>query len=146
MDRLKLIALDDEDLDVISAHMQDSVFRTGDLEFTAVDKHFAMMGNRFVWEKASGIFKRSFERRRTVLHFKQVTGVQTRGIDRSRPDDILSLLAVQFLPGDAPGGKIELIFAAEGSIILNVACIEAQLTDIGGVWETKRRPKHPLSN
>ena len=68
MELLKLIALDKEDLSIVSAYMQDAVFKSGDLDYRAKEKRFLLVGNRFVWEDAQGRRKRSFERRRTALH------------------------------------------------------------------------------
>lgn len=145
MDRLKLIGLDEADLDVISAHMQDAVFKVGDIDYLKRNRQFVLSGNRFVWEKAGTGRARSFERRRTVLHFGRVGRVRTIGIDRRRADDVLSLLSIRFDPDPVPpSGEIELIFAGDASIVLDVECIEAQLADQGGAWETRFRPKHPL--
>src|SRR5690606_42097555 len=44
---LKLIALDEEDLAVLSAHLQDAVVRVGDILYEAPVKRFAMVVNRF---------------------------------------------------------------------------------------------------
>lgn len=146
-ERLKLIGLDAEDLDVISAHMQDAVFRVGELEFRPRQRQFVMAGNRFVWEKAEGRRRKSFERRRSIIHFDRVMAARTVGIDRRRADDVLSLLSIRYEPGtNPPEGDIELIFAGGASILLDVECVEAQLADQGGAWETRRRPKHPLAD
>jgi hypothetical protein len=146
MDHLKLIGLDEADLDVISAHMQDAVFKVGDIDYSPRHRQFVLTGNRFVWEAADKR-RKSFERRRSVLHFARVDRVRTAGIDRTRPDDVLSLLSIRFEPDPTPpSGEIELIFAGDASIVLDVECIEMQLADQGGAWETRFRPKHPLSD
>ncbi|GGA87874.1 hypothetical protein GCM10011491_14530 [Brucella endophytica] len=144
MEMLKLVALDDQDLQIISAHLQDAVLKVGDLEYLPQEKCFVAAGNRFVWERAaSGLFgKRTFERRRSVLHFGCVTAVKVSGIDRSRKDDVLSLLAVRFLPGEAPEGVVELTFSGNAAIRLDVECVEAKLTDLGPAWETRAKPEH----
>lgn len=146
-ERLKLIGLDTEDLDVVSAHMQDAVFKVGDLLYHPREHQFVLTGNRFVWETAGGRRKQSFERRRCVLHFDRVTAVRTLGIDRARKDDVLSLLSIRYEAGQTPPeGDVELIFAGDVSIVLDVECVEVQLADQGGAWETRFRPKHPLSD
>ncbi len=143
-ERLRLVGLDAEDLEVISAHVQDAVFRVGDLEYVPRRRQFLLVGNRFVWEQAGGIRRKSYERRRSVLHFGRVGAVRTLGIDRSRPDDVLSLLSLRYEPGTTPpAGEIELIFAGAASILLDVECIEVQLADQAGAWETRFRPRHP---
>lgn len=140
---LKLMALDEDDLKVISACCQDAVLRVADMEFLNSENRFVLTLNRFVWEaQESGKQNQSFERRKTVLHFERVENVQIMGINRRESDMVLSLLAVQFEPGEAPGGKIELVFAGDGAIKLNVECIEAQLADMEAAWETSSIPKH----
>jgi hypothetical protein len=140
---LKLLALDEEDLNVVSAHLQDAVFKAGDLDYSPQTKQFIVAMNRFCWEEAEDKAK-SFERRRTALAFKQVKSVRSIGFDRKASDKVLSLLAVVFdKNGDGPDGFIELMLAEGASILLNVDCIEVQLADTGAAWETTMRPRHP---
>jgi hypothetical protein len=146
MTSVRLMALDSEDLDVLAAHMQDAVLKEGDLQYDTKARQFALVANRFVWEEAEGRRQRSFERRRAAMHFDRVLSVRSRGIRRNDPEQVLSLLTVQFLAEegmDAPSGVIELIFAEDVSVRLEVECIEVQLADLGPAWETRRRPKHP---
>jgi len=145
MSQLKLMALDNEDLLVISAAMQDAVMKIDDLDYSPADHHFSLMVNRFVWEKKAGRMNKTYERRRCHLVFKRVENVKFRGIDRQGKTDILSLLAIQFRQtGDGPGGDIELIMSADCGILLSVECIEMQLADMGGAWQTPFKPHHVM--
>lgn len=111
MELLKLMALDKEDLSVVSAFMQDAVFKTADLDYHAGEMRFVLVGNRFVWEETGGKRKKGFERRRTALHFNRVGNVRSKGFKRTGGDNVLSLLAVNFVPGkQEPSGLVELIF------------------------------------
>lgn len=140
---LKLVAMDAEDLAIVSACCQDGVLKVSDLEYLGRDKRFLLSLNRFVWEDADGKkSKKNFERRRTVLHFERVNRVQLMGVDRSQLDMVLSLLAITFSEGEAPGGVIELVFAGDGAIKLEVECIEAQMSDLSAAWEAKSQPTH----
>lgn len=140
---LKLLALDDEDLAVVSAHIQDAVFKCGDLHYWPSKRQFAVAANRFAWEETEK-GSQPFERRRAALVFKQVKGVKSAGFDRTNEESVQSLLAVTFeKDGDGPEGSIELVLAGGGSILLDVECIEVQLADTGGAWETKLKPRHP---
>ncbi|MBX5159421.1 MULTISPECIES: DUF2948 family protein [unclassified Rhizobium] len=142
MTDLKLVALDDEDLAIISAHMQDSVFKVGDIDWSPRDAQFALAVNRFVWEGAERK-RKGFERRRAALVFKRVLAVRSLGIDRGKRDEVLSLLALRFdKKGDGPEGTIELSLSGTASIALDVECIEVQLADIGGAWEASSKPRH----
>jgi hypothetical protein len=143
---LKLMALDEDDLAVIAAHMQDAVFKVAEIEHDGPRRQFRVIANRFVWEKASRGWRKSFERRLSSLHFNRVLSVRSRGFDRSDRNRVLDLLTVQFFPDGqegSPGGEIELICAGDASILLSVECIEAQLADLGPAWETPNRPRHP---
>ena len=143
MSELKLLALDTEDLDVVSAHMQDSVLKIGDLSWSPSDRTFSLAANRFDWEAAKGK-RKGFERHRAALVFKRVSTVRSVGFDRSRKDEVLSLLAVRFAQaGEGPEGTIELVLSGQATIALDVECIEVALADIGGAWETASKPRHP---
>lgn len=146
MPDLKLMALDDEDLTVISAHMQDAVFTVAEMEHDAARLQFRVIANRFVWEKAAKGWRKRHERRLSSLHFDRVLAVRSRGFDRGDRSRVLDLLTIQFFPDaqeGSPGGQIELICADEVSILLSVECIEVQLADLGPAWETRNRPRHP---
>ncbi|TIT96440.1 MAG: DUF2948 family protein, partial [Mesorhizobium sp.] len=113
---LKLIALDDQDLSIISAHVQDAVMKVSDLEYLPAAKRFVLTMNRFVWEARSGFLRQHNERRQSVLHFDRVLGAKTSGIARDKPAEVLSLLAVSFVAFSKPAGIIELVFSGGGTI------------------------------
>lgn len=143
MSELKLLALDNEDLTIISAAMQDAVLRVEDLDFDKKNSQFLLTANRFAWEKPKGFFKKTHERRRAVLAFKRVAGVKMRGFDARNDDEVLSLLALRFVQGnDGPEGQLELVMSGNAGILLDVECIEVQLADTGGAWETRFKPMH----
>ncbi|MGC5778182.1 DUF2948 family protein [Methylobacterium sp. NFXW15] len=139
MELLKLAALDAEDLTVISAHLQDAILRPEDLTYLMAEKRFALVLRRFDWSAGP---KARPRRRLTGLHFERVLGVRTRGL-RQGPDAMpLSLLAMTFTPGDAPSGHVEILFSGNGTIRLEVECIEVRMRDLGPVWEAAKRPGH----
>lgn len=143
MDSLKLLALDAEDLSVVSAHLQDAVFKTDGLAFDARQHVFSVVVNRFVWENAASRGK-SFERRRAVVAFKRVNAVRSIGIDRKDTSAVFSLLAINFTPkGEGPEGTLEVVLSGNASVALDVECVEVQLADTGGAWETSLKPRHP---
>jgi hypothetical protein len=142
MDQLKLVALDEQDLKIVSAHVQDAVMKVGDLNFLTGEKRFVMAVNRFAWETRTGFFRPRYERRKCVLDFNRVLGVRTHGIDRNKPEDVLSLLTIRFHEREAPAGAVELVFAGEAAVALQVECIEARLADLGAAWEASSRPIH----
>lgn len=142
MEPLKLVALDAEDLNIVSAHVQDAVMKVADLEFLPRQQRFVVAMNRFAWETVSGVFRKHGERRQSLLHFDRVLAVKTAGIDRDKPADVLSLLALRFVEAAAPAGTIELDFSGGATIRLDVECIEARLADLGSAWEASSLPAH----
>jgi len=122
MTDLKLAALDADDLQVLSAQVQDAVGVVGDCVWRPKERRFTVELNRFVWESAA---KRTHERRRSLLHFARVEAVKAANIRRDAPDAVISLLAIRFEPGEAPA--------------------EASLTDLGGGGKTENLPKHDLA-
>ena len=105
-------------------------------------RQFILTMNRFAWDAAAGGRKADDERRLSVLNFARVTSVKSQGIDPRKKEDVLALLAIRFLPSEAPSGTIELMFAGDASIRLDVEVIEARLTDTGGAWAASSRPAH----
>ena len=80
---------------------------------------------------------------RALLAFDGVLNVKTRAVTKTDPEMILSLLQVSFTPADEPpGGKITLLFAGDGEIVLDVEVLDATLLDSDYVWPTRRLPSH----
>ncbi|MDX2258012.1 MAG: DUF2948 family protein [Hyphomicrobiaceae bacterium] len=143
MPELKLIALDADDLGVLSTHVQDAVVRAGDIAYDAAARRLAMVINRFDWLEANRrrLVPR-YARRRAGLRFEKVARVRSTGINRERPDDVLALLALGFTVTDPPSGRIILTFSGGPRLELEVECIEAELKDLGAAWATARKPRH----
>lgn len=143
---LRLLALDAEDLAVISAHLQDAIGLVGDMAYLPREQRFAAIINRFDWANAHAEDPaRSVPhvRRRSAIRFERVRAARIQGIDLKAKRQPLSLLAISFDPTDLPAGHITLLLAGGGAIRLEVECIEAELRDLGGAWAAKSRPDHP---
>jgi len=145
MNPLKLIALDEEDLAVVSSLLQDAVIRVADMTYVPGQKRFAAVLNRFEWEKAVREDTKDYRRRRTALRFDRVFGAKMRNVKPGAGDRVLSLLAVSFEASEPPSGFVTLTFSGDASIRLQVECIEAELRDLGPEWRTRRKPEHPGS-
>lgn len=141
---VRLAALDAEDLSILSAFVQDSVAKVGDLSWRPAEQRFVAVLNRFAWEKAAANGKAD-ERHRAVLHFSRVRTARCCGIDQHHRDAVLDLLAITFEESDAPGGTVTLTFAGGGVIRLEIECIEAGLTDVGAAWAARGRPDHQIA-
>ncbi len=150
MPDLKLIALDREDLSVISAHFQDAVFRVADMAYLPREKRFAAVGNRFDWavtlKDTAKNKKPGFERRRSGLRIDRVRAAKVQGVDFKEPSQTLALLAIGFEPGADPDGvegHVTLTFSGGAAIRLVVECLEVEMKDLGGAWSAKHSPVHP---
>jgi hypothetical protein len=139
---LKLAALDQEDLAVLSAHVQDAVLKVADMAYLPKEGRFVVAMNRFTWEQADG--KGAYERRRAALTFDCVRAAKTNRIRRDQGDAVLELLAIEFDPSDPPAGAVTLIFAGGAAVKLDVECIEARMADLGAAWTTAAKPCHEL--
>lgn len=144
MTDLKLLALDGEDLEVISAHVQDAVLKVGDMGYARSDRRFALLMNRYAWEASDP--RGRGERRRAGLHFDFVDGAKAEGIDLGSKEGVLELLAVTFEMGAEPAGEVVFSFAGGGTVRLTVECLEARLRDLGGAWAAAAQPKHETAD
>ncbi len=169
MSDLKLIALDTEDLSVISAHLQDAVVRVADMTYLPKEQRFALVANRFNWAKAldHSAGKKSvaqIERRRAGLRFERVLAAKVHGLDLKDKRSSLALLAITFEASagpaaadgpdgrderdgpdgrEGPDGHVTLTFSGGAAIRLSVECVEAELKDLGAAWSAARSPVHP---
>ena len=133
---LRLLAQDPEDLDIISAAMQDAVLKVGEIAYEKKAKRLTIAFNRYRWEVGGGA------RVRSGLQFAGVLQLQARKIRRGAPDAVLELLAMTFTPGEAPGGVVTLSFAGGADLRATVECVEAVLADVSEPWPTRRKPAH----
>lgn len=124
---LNLGAEDAGDLKVISALVQDAVFPVTEMQWRARERRFALLLNRFRWEEQQAARP---ERVQSVLSIDEVMGVASQGIDRADTDVVLSLLAVEFEPGEDGTGHVLLTLAGDGSIRLEVEALGVALKDV----------------
>jgi hypothetical protein len=137
---LKLVAMESEDLAIISAHLQDAVAKVSEMAYLPAEKRFAMVVNRFDWIVASE--QEKSVRRRAGLHFERVLAARIRNLDLKDEKTVVNLLAVEFSEKDAPSGTITLYFSGDAAVQLDVECIEMAMRDLGPEWAAKKRPKH----
>jgi hypothetical protein len=128
--QLKLIALDADDLAVISAHVQDARVQAGDIIWRQAEKRLVVGMNRLDWEQTlSG--ETAPRRLVSALRFDRVLSCKSRNIDLEAPETALELLGIEFHPGDAPGGSAVLMFGGGGALRLDIECLECELADLG---------------
>jgi hypothetical protein len=133
---LRLLAQDAEDLEIISAALQDAIARVGDIAYEAASHQLTVALNRYRWEVEGG------QRVRAALQFGGVMSVQSRKLRRDPKDAVVELLNVGFEPGEAPGGVVTLSFAGGGDLKAEVECLDAVLADLSQPWPTPNAPNH----
>ncbi len=149
MDPLKLVALDRDDIEVVSAHLQDAILKVADIRWRQAENRVVMCVNRFDWEAAQETSQATapeYRRRRAALRFDRVSACRCRDLSAVQKDQVLNLLAVSFEPkaADDPAGVVTLHFSGGGVLRLEVECLEAELADLGPTWGTGCCPDHVL--
>src|ERR1700712_1991712 len=142
MSRLKLAAADPEDLQILSARLQDAVVKLKNFVWLPKKRRFAAVVNRLAWEDGGKT------RLRAGLHFDGVLKVQSNQVKLGAGEAVVSILAATFAPngGEDPGGVIEIVLAGGGALRLTVECIDAELADMSGPWAAIGAPDHDFSN
>ena len=139
---LKLIARTEEDLRVVSAHLQDSIASVADIANLRKNKIFLMQLNRFMWEDVEkGVFRKN-KRIRTILKFENVMNVLSKNINQLKKDKFLDFLAIETNITPDKNYEMKIIFAGDATIRIISEVIEVTLDDQGEAWDTKNKPKH----
>jgi len=141
LDLLKFVALDSEDLSVVSTHLQDAVVKASEMLWRPQEHRLVVALNRFDWEGAQAATP-EYRRRRAALRFERVKSCKCRDIDPQSKDAVLNLLSVEFAETDAPAGIVTLTFSGGAALRLDVECLEAELADLGPAWTTTKCPAH----
>jgi hypothetical protein len=140
MELLKLVALDRDDLEVVSTHLQDALVSVGDVHWRPAEKRLAIGLARFDWE--GSLSSPPYRRRQTALRFDRVISIKCRNIKCTDKTAMLNLLAAEFVETDPPGGAVILTFSGGAALRLEVECLECELVDLGPVWQTDCCPCH----
>lgn len=144
---LYLKAEDADDLQVIAALTQDAVLTAGDASWRPRERRLVFLINRFRWEDApkAEARARSYERVRSLLIIGGVLGVASQGIDRGDKDEVLSVLSVDWTPGEDAAGTVTLVLAGDGAVRADVECLDVTLKDVTRPYHalSGHMPKHP---
>ena len=134
MEPLRLLAEDAVDLQIISAALQDAIMRPVDIRWEKEARRLTIVLSRFCWECGG-------TRVMAAMQFGDVEAVKSRRLPRL-PDSALELLALDFEPTEAPGGRVILMFAGGGDLRIDVECLDAVLTDLSDRWPARVAPTH----
>ena len=143
---LRLRALAVEDLPVIATLTQDAVFPANEMNWQKLKRRFAVLLNRFRWEDAQAAERRGrpFERVQSVLSVEDVSRVQSQGVAQGDDDTVLSILSIDFEPGEDGTGRLVLTLAGDGAIAAEVETLEVTLADVTRPYlaPSRHRPDH----
>ena len=131
---LRLLAEDADDLHIISAALQDAIMRPVDIVWEPSARRVTLALSRFCWECGG-------TRVMSAMQFGDVIAVKSRRLPRG-PEHALELLAMDFEPQEAPGGRVTLMFAGGGDLRIDVECLDAVLTDLSERWPARVAPTH----
>jgi hypothetical protein len=135
---LRLLAMDPDDLEIMSAALQDAVTKIGDISWERGAGRLTIAFNRLTWEAAEAPDARV----RAAIQLGCVRQVRSRNLRPAAPEAVLQLLAVTFEPGETPGGRVTFAFADGGDLAAEVECVDAALADVSEPWAPARRPEH----
>ena len=141
---LRLSGKNEDDLKVISAHLQDSVVLVKDIVFLKRNRSFVMIVNRFMWEDVEkGVF-RDNKRIRCAIKFEGIIKVKSKNINQKNKNKSLEFLAMQYDSSTEKDGKITIFFSGNSAIILIAEVIDIAMNDLGNSWKARYKPKHKI--
>jgi hypothetical protein len=141
MDPVKFIALDNEDLEVVSAHLQDAEVKVADVHWRPGEKRLVLAVDRFDWPAALASVPH-LRRCRAALRFERVLACKCKNVNPAGKEQLLNLLAVEFTESNPPGGVVTLTFSGGATLRLEVECLEAELADLGPIKVADCCPSH----
>jgi hypothetical protein len=125
----KLIALDEDDLAVISAHVQDARVRTGNILWRQGEKRLVIGLERLDLDQE--LDGKQPGHLVSALRFDRVLSVKSRNVAADKPDAAIELIGLEFTETSAPSGKVTLLFSDRGAMQIEVECLECELADLG---------------
>ena len=141
MEPVKFVALDQDDLAVVSTHVQDALVKVSEIMWRPQERRLVIALSRFDWPSAEAP-QPQFRRCQSALRFERVNSCKCRSVNPAGKDAVLNLLAIEFSQTDPPAGVITLTFSGGKALRLEVECLEAELSDLGPSWPAAARPTH----
>jgi len=140
---LRLLAKDKEEVDILSAQLQDSLLPLTSVHFDKDAKTFTCLVNRFCWEHLDAHPEEErYYRVHSGFSVSNVLCVHKRNFHQSHPERVLNLLIITVDEPQKGQFNIHLLFSGDKEIRLEVESIHCQLGDVDHPWHTSKRPMH----
>ena len=137
-ERLKLRAIDDEDLAVLAAFLQDSIACVGEMAYLPEARQFVLVVSRFCWERAvRDNTERLYERVECAITLEGVDEPQFRGFRLRERSRLMPLLTLGWYEG-----AVMLTFGGGAALRLKAAKLDLRMEDFGPCWPTRYKPEH----
>ena len=140
VDRLRIRATDDEDLEVFSSVLQDASMPLAEVTFLEDEQRFAALFRRYLFETAAD--EEGLLQIDCALVFDKVSQAEPSDIGGLGGPGSVELMTV--VSEDMAGGSvaITLVFHGGGTIRLEAEGVCGRLADIGEPVRAERRPRH----
>jgi Protein of unknown function (DUF2948) len=145
-ERLRLRAVDPDDLSVIAACLQDALIPLSEMAYLTDQRRFVAAFTRFRREcLADPSSCQGMTQCQSALVFNQVEAVQQSGLDSRFGAVRLELLTLVAVARPDDLTDVTLLFAGDAAIRLRVRGIAATLEDFGEPWPAPVAPAHQLA-
>ena len=147
---VRLLAETGEDLEILSALLQDAIIPGEDMFHDRGGRRFVMVVNRFCWDRppVEGVTSQDggpvYERRLCGVQVRNVTAVRQTGMPADRRAALLNLLAIRSIPNETGAKKVELLFSGGAALQLDTDGLSVIAEDMDAGQPTPNRPKHNL--
>ena len=137
---LRMIAEDEDDLQVIAACLQDALIPLSGMDYDEETGSFSLIANRFCWECAPEILDGDsfYKRVPTGLTFHHVTEIKKKDLELQNKTELVNLLTIH----DQDKNCIHLVFSGGGEIRLTVQKLSCHLRDVDEPYHTLNKPFH----
>ena len=151
--QLRLLARDEDDVEVVSALLQDAIITGADMEFNRKTNQFILVANRFCWEipPLDGVTsidgKPVRERRLCGICIRHVSAVQRHNWPDMWQDALFNLLALRHVDmAELAGEGVGLQFEFSGGSRLRLLRDEIDITlaDLDVGHPTSLQPAHDV--
>ena len=132
---LKLHAQSSDDIEMLSALLQDALIAGADMVFDKAENTFMLVANRYCWE-----LQDAGQQMRCMcgVKFGTIGAVRTRGMTADKTQ-FYNLLAIEY---DKTAQHIVLVFSGGGGIQLEVSSIMIIVRDLAEPHPSFARPDH----